>query len=546
MIHSAVYNTSQFCLQYGVKHVVLSPGSRNAPLIISFARNDSIQKWVIPDERTAGFIALGISQVTNSPVALSCTSGSAVLNYSPAVAEAFYREIPLILLSADRPPELIDQRDGQTIRQYKALENHVKGSWNLPVVSTEQEASTYQDCVFEALKLASSLPMGPVHLNIPFREPFYPTSDQKLTFESPSRPSGFHQATKKSRQIKASGKVLILTGQMNGNAEIQEAVDELSSKIPVLAAALSNVKRCIANYDGFLVDQESLRPDLLITCGLSVLSKKTKQWIRKFKPKNHLHIDPAGIAVDTYQTKPDLLEVGITDLLRSLQLSNIDPNYLKSFEALSIVTEEAIDVYYQNNKAFSESRAVYEILKKLPWDSRLHLSNSMPVRYADLFQIPDKVIAYANRGTSGIDGCTSTMIGSALADPQHLHILITGDLAFLYDRNAFFHNHLPSNIRIVVLNNQGGGIFRLIEGPRNLPELETYFETRHQRTAMHICAENKIGYKQIHQQEDLMQELENFFSSTSNHVVLEVFTDPETNQKEFKNLKNFINERISN
>ena len=170
MLHPTIYNTAQICHQLGVEHAVLSPGSRNAPLTISFARHDGIKKFILPDERTAGFVALGIAQEVRKPVVLVCTSGTALLNYAPAIAEAFYRELPLIVLSADRPPELIDQRDGQTIRQYKALDNHVKSSYQLPLVSNASQADAYIHKLIEGVRESRLLPWGPVHLNIPFQE----------------------------------------------------------------------------------------------------------------------------------------------------------------------------------------------------------------------------------------------------------------------------------------------------------------------------------------------------------------------------------------
>ncbi|MDE0470577.1 MAG: thiamine pyrophosphate-binding protein, partial [Ekhidna sp.] len=180
MLHPAVFNISQVCHQLGIRHAVLSPGSRNAPLLISFARNAQIEKYIIPDERAAGFIALGIAQKTKRSVVVACTSGTALLNYAAAVAEAFYREIPLIVLSADRPPELIDQRDGQTIRQFEVLKNHVKKSIQLPVIKEEDNTKRFQKDLISAVRLSQELPRGPVHINIPFEEPFYPTKGQNL------------------------------------------------------------------------------------------------------------------------------------------------------------------------------------------------------------------------------------------------------------------------------------------------------------------------------------------------------------------------------
>ena len=201
--------------------------------------------------------------------------------------------------------------------------------------------------------------------------------------------------------------------------------------------------------------------------------------------------------------------------------------------------------HYLGQAEFSESLAAKVIIESLPQNSNLHLSNSMPVRYADMYGIPEGIQCFSNRGTSGIDGCTSTAIGTALVSDT-LNILVTGDLAFLYDRNAFFHNHNTPNLRVIILNNQGGGIFRLIEGPSGLPELEDYFETRHNRTAEYICAENGLEYRTANNLEMIGESLDKFYEPSSRAKVLEIFTKPETNQKVYKELKNHINERVKN
>ena len=217
MFSHAVFQTSEICRSYGIRYAVFSPGSRNAPLIISFARNNGIKKWIIPDERSAGFIALGMAQKSRKPVVLCCTSGTALLHYGPAVAEAYYREIPLLILSADRPPELIDQRDGQTIRQFGSLKNHVKASCRLPVIENKADEVEYRRRLAKALNRLYQLPAGPVHINVPFKEPLYPCRGQTFSFEKtvPVKPGHHVQShhTPSDPKFFDGKKVLILVGQ---------------------------------------------------------------------------------------------------------------------------------------------------------------------------------------------------------------------------------------------------------------------------------------------------------------------------------------------
>ncbi len=545
MLDPAVFNTAQICHQLGVKHAVMSPGSRNAPLTISFARNTKIEKWIIPDERAAGFIALGIAQETNTPVVLCCTSGTALLNYAPAIAEAYYREIPLVVLSADRPPALIDQRDGQTIRQFEALKNHVKKSVQLPLINSQEESEVYSSKLKDALLLSGSLPIGPVHINIPFAEPFYPEDASSLAYKEVLIP----KEEKPKNQLSDFDttpfqKVLILVGQQSADEELSLEIAQVSDLLPVLKFPLNNLSSGIEQADIFIQNQKELQPDLLITSGLSVLSKKLKLFLRANTPSKHIHLDQAGVEVDTFQSNPELIKASLTQFLKNHSFTHINPNYRNLWVDLSERSKTGL-ASFMNEIVFSESSAAYTILKSIPEHSNLHLSNSMPVRFADMFGVPKRVTCFSNRGTSGIDGCTSTAFGTSLVSKK-LNTLLTGDLAFLYDRNAFFHNYHPSNLRIIILNNQGGGIFRLIDGPSKLEELEAYFETRHNRTAEYICAENDLEYCVANDMKSLNDQLGHFYQPSEKAKVLEVFTDPDTNQHVYKELKNYINERIKN
>lgn len=545
MLSQAAYNTSAICYEMGIRHVVISPGSRNAPLTISFARNQKIEKIIIPDERAAGFIALGIAQETRRPVVVCCTSGTALLNYAPAIAEAYYRQIPLIVLSADRPPSLIDQRDGQTIRQFEALKNHVKSSHQLPIASNGTMEDYQKELISAISGATQTLPHGPVHINVPFDEPFYPTETQRLAFDS-------FQITKKEEttlpipkvDFGNYGNILILIGQQDHNAEISEALAKISSKIPVLRAPLSNIYFGISHYDAFIDDQAELRPDVLITSGLSVLSKKLKSFLRKNKPKLHLHFDPAGVQVDTYQTHPVFIKSNLSEHIETLSTLQVNPLYVNAWKKAEENAQVRIQDYMSKTE-FSEAKASKTILDALPPNSTLHLSNSMPVRYAELFGVAKGHSSYCNRGTSGIDGCTSTALGASLAS-NNLHILMTGDIAFFYDRNAFFHNYKTPNFRVILMNNKGGGIFRLINGPAALPELEDYFETRHNRSAKYLCEENGLEYTSVSNLGSLTQTLSAFYNTSENAKILEIFTEPETNHTVYKGLRNYLYEKDNN
>lgn len=534
----------------GVRHAVMSPGSRNAPLILSFARNEKIKKYIIPDERSAGFVALGIAQHTQEPVVLCCTSGTALLNYAPAISEAYYRQIPLIILSADRPPELIDQRDGQTIRQLGALSNHVKDTVQLPMIEQETDSEAYINTLANACSNAIRLPKGPVHINIPFKEPFYPHDGQQLSFNPSVIFSNDETIVAQQNDnlsdllTKTESKVLVLIGQQYPNASLDAILERLSKKIPVLRFPLNNISSGFEYSDAFINDQEHLRPDVLITAGLSVLSKKLKSFIRRFPPKLHLHFDPANIEVDTYDSNPRLIPRDLVDFLPELEDLPLSKEYYGHWDSLNHRAIQAINEYFKK-LPFSEPSAMRHILNALPQTIQLHLSNSMPVRYADLLGVDLHITTHSNRGTSGIDGCTSTVVGTSLVS-KDLQLLITGDIAFFYDRNAFFHNYSLPNLRIIVMNNEGGGIFRLIPGPSGLPELEDYFETQHNRNAKFICQENGLTYLTAHDYKSLDEALAHFYAPSSSAKILEVFTKPEKNQEVYRGLRQYINEQINN
>lgn len=517
-----IYDIAEICSQLGVGDAILSPGSRCAPLTLAFTRHPKIKCRTISDERSAAFIGIGVAQQQKRPVVLVCTSGSAAFNYAPAVAEAYFQQIPLIVLTADRPPELIDQLDGQTIRQPGIYGKHVKRDYNLPTdLENEQSQWHVLRTVSEAVNLATEFPAGPVHINIPLREPFYPEKDGAITFNNNIRVVSETHATPQlseavlqaiTEQWKSFNRILIVGGQDRITRELHPPLQKIiaEQKIPVAGDVISNlhpVEGVVRHADLFLGQDknglhESLQPDLLVTFGKSIISKNLKLLLRKYKPAAHWHVQPAGYVADTYKsltkvirTEPSAFFNHVADIEFEASFNNQkQENYFHIWQ----IEERKVSRLFRNffpQDTLGEFEFIREMILHLPDNCNLHLANSMAVRYANFTGITNpSVEVFANRGTSGIDGSCSTTVGHCLAGDK-LNILITGDMAFFYDRNAFWHNYEIPNLRVVLVNNHGGGIFRIINGPDKLPELEEYFETR-QRLNARLTAE-EFGFEYL-------------------------------------------------
>lgn len=562
MLLPSILNTAHICAQLGVRTFVLSPGSRSAALTLTLVRHPEIDTKIISDERSAAFIALGMAQQYHYPVGLVCTSGSAAYNYAPAVAEAFFQQIPLLVITADRPPEWIDQLDGQTIRQQGIYGRHVKASYELPVGQTEADVWYAGRIVSEAVHLSQAFPPGPVHLNVPIREPFYPVGneqihfeDTKVIFQTESVPTLTEETISTlQKEWQRYDRKLIVGGQHPYDTSLVEILISLSitQHIPVTADVISNVhsvSNSIQYADVLLSRPEEeechqLRPDLLITYGLSVISKNLKLFLRKYPPAAHWHIQPAGNAADTFQSLTQVIHTSPAIFFRitnSFPLaSQTQADYYQRWQQREQKAGQLIQRLFSTSPTMcvGEFQAVQTILHHLPDFTDLHLANSMTVRYANLVGLSDyhaQVAVFANRGTSGIDGSNSTAVGSALTS-KRLTVLLTGDLAFFYDRNAFWHNYPLHNLRIILLNNHGGGIFRLIDGPSQQPELEEYFETKQILSAENTARDFKMHYQRIDltapgTTAQLTEALPDFYQENTGHAkLLEIVTDTHVNQ----------------
>ena len=552
MIILQVIDIPQICSQLGVRYVVISPGSRSAHITMAFARHPDIQKLVVPDERSAAYIALGLAQACAGIVALVCTSGSATVNYYPAITEAYYQNVPLLVLTADRPAKWIDKNDGQTIRQENLYKNHIKSFYLFPEGKGPEIRMKSRDMMINAINDACKFPQGPVHVNIPIDEPFYPELNEEMVFEELSiaqlkkDQKGPELFSAEDLDLLKGKKVAIVAGQMPGLPHYLEKIAKLSyeKKIPVFADVISNVHSfhgAITFHDSFEdVFEQRLVPEVIITFGKSILSKRLKLALRNMKELIHFHVSLNDFPADTYLSLKKTFHCDPMVFFEQLLHSSIS-NQIDYFENLVILNQKAEEKInrFPQKIGYSEFQVFSLVWNALPDNCTVHLANSMPVRYANIMTNKGGKTIYANRGTSGIDGSTSTAVGHSIHN-KGTHFLLTGDMAFFYDRNALWHSHLPDNLKIVVFNNHGGGIFRLLEGPDRQPELESYFETNQKLTAKNTAIDFEMDYYFCDSEEALMKNLPKFLFESDKKAILEIETLNKANQKVFLQYKSFI------
>jgi len=543
-IHTLVMAAKHF----GVKHVIICPGSRNAPLTISFNRSGLFNCCSIPDERAAGFYALGLALSTGKPVILICTSGSASINFAPALVEAFYLKVPVIAITADRPLSWTDQGNGQTIRQEHLYDNFIRNQFSLI-----SDPETTDDMWYNRRKLSEVFNTaltenpGPVHINVPMAEPLYKTNTY-AELEIPrfhTRIPTIHSLPERAMEelaatLSQTKKAMILVGQMLPAKELNDLLNHFSERenVVILTETTSNVHghRIISTIDRLVmpVKDEALMtdmmPDILLTMGGAVVSKKIKALLRRFQPAAHWHIHPHDKGLDTYQGLTLEIPMEPAAFLAALSgkmTGTPSEGYASLWQNHAEVCAKAHESYI-GQIAYSDFQVYDIVLNELKSHIHLHMANSSPVRYVQLFGSHPDMIYHANRGTSGIDGCTSTAAGWALGDPEQDTVILTGDLAFVYDSNALWNNQLPQNLKIIVVNNQGGGIFRIVDGADKVDELEKYFEAHHDADIQKIGAAFGIPCFQCDSAETLTSALPKFFRQNG-CAILEVKTPQKRN-----------------
>ena len=534
------------CRQFEIETVVISPGSRNAPLTIGFTNHQDFETISIVDERCAAFFALGIAQQRQKPVAIVCTSGSALLNYYPAIAEAYYSQIPLVVISADRPRHLIDIGDGQTIRQENVFQNHILFSANLEEAKVEMNF----DLLTKAFSMLTQV-KGPIHINAPFDEPLYERVDQMKEFhfkvdQQIEMDTVDYDAL--TTQWNSAKRKMILVGVHYPDAELEVLLDKVADdpSVLVLTETTSNLHntRFVHSIDNLifnLTDEEftALQPDILLTFGGLIVSKKIKKFLRDYQPNEHWHVNELR-AFDTYFSLTKHIKIDsktffthFSDKTHYTNGSDYESKWIGLRDHTKLKHAE-----YLKSAQYSDFKVFEKVLASLPENSEVQFSNSSIIRYSQLFPMKKTLTVFCNRGTSGIDGSTSTAIGAAYTSKART-TLITGDLSFLYDSNALWNDHIPKNFRIILINNSGGGIFKIIPGPQTTESLD-YFEAPHQHTAEHLCKMYGFSYETANDITKVEKQLEHFFSDGNSPKLLEIFTPRNKNDKVLKEYINYL------
>ncbi|MEL0456196.1 thiamine pyrophosphate-binding protein [Flavobacteriaceae bacterium SZ-1-7] len=572
----------QLCKLKGIKHIVISPGSRNAPLTLGFTNEDFFKCYSIVDERSAAFFALGIAQKTQTPTAVVCTSGSALLNYYPAVAEAYYSNIPLVVLSADRPKHLVGIGDGQTINQKNVFDNHILYSANLkldlkdeknvpgheelPILKNledkferllglQKDIQTHNEEEINNAINVSINQKGPVHINIPLDEPLYETVEKlsvsPKAIESPQKQTEIEDYQLQScfEDWNSATKKMILVGVNYPDQIEKKWLDELAEddSVIVLTETTSNLHHpsFFPSIDQLIApltdeDKKELQPDILVTFGGLIVSKKIKQLLRRFQPKHHWHIDKK-MAYDTFFCLENHIEATPNQFFEAF-LPKVT-HYVKSAykSKWNDVKQNRLKKHkeYLEQIPFSDFSIFSKVLKSIPSNSILQVGNSSAIRYTQLFKLDKSLEVYCNRGTSGIEGSTSTAIGCSVVSEKPV-VFITGDLSFLYDSNALWNNYIPKNFRMIVVNNQGGGIFRILPGHKNTENFDTYFETTHKHSAKPLCEMYGLNYESASDEETLKSALKSFYQKSNNPKLLEIFTPKNLNDDILLNYFDFI------
>lgn len=483
---------------FGVRHVVTSPGSRNAPLIMAVSRRDAFRVHSVVDERSAAFVGLGMAAATGEPVALICTSGTALLNYAPAVAEAYYRHVPLIVVSADRPEEWIDQNDSQTIRQPGALANIVKASAVVPGELLDDDAVWMANRQLnDMLHTALCAPCGPVHVNVPLSMPLTseaPFDDVPLFSKIELIGPDSRVSTELARRMaaEASGRrVLVVASQCMPDDKVNKAMATLAAlpDVAVLAEGVANISVpgvipvCDSLFSGIDEEDESrFAPDLLICFGGAPVSDGLKRFLRRTHPQECWRVGIDSCTIDTYRSITRRIDIEPRDFFPRFSASMkflVGKNSRKGSFAheWAFLRQENIQYGLEQKLPWCGYAAVKEIISTMApvaskWD--LQLGNGMSVRYALAADAGAFHRIDSNRGVSGIDGSVSTAVGASVLSKLPT-LLIVGDMSMQYDIGALASTLISPSLAIVVMSNGGGGIFDYVATTRSLPELSKYF-----------------------------------------------------------------------
>ena len=498
-------------VKHGIRHAVVCPGSRNSPIVHNLNECPGIQCYPVTDERSAGFYALGMAQAVHGPVVVCVTSGTALLNLAPAVAEAYYQHIPLVVISADRPPQWIDQLDGQTLPQPDALGRFVRKAVSLPEPNDDEERWYCNRLVNEALLERHA----PVHINVPISEPLFGFTTEVLPDERKIErvEAGMSDLTQNHivRMFLMSKRPMLICGQpMNPN--LDEAVS-------------------------LVADDERYVPDLVLYIGGSIVSKRVKRFLRK--AKETWAVNWTGEVNDTFMNLTRVFQgngVEVADLVR-FHLEQQPHPFVQLWDDLLCRVRQQVEDY---QPAYSQVASVkcfeQKLSSLLPSPSTLHqvhYANSTAIRLANIFA---KHPVFCNRGVNGIEGSLSTAAGMSVVTDERVYCVI-GDLSFFYDQNALWNQNLRGNFRILLLNNGKGGIFNMLKGLEQSPYRDKFVAAQHTTTAEGICQQNGVVYRKAEDMEQMQQGIDWLLQTESEHpLLLEVLTDDAADKRTFNDI----------
>lgn len=533
-------------LEYGVSDAVVCPGSRNAPIVHNLSVCEAIRCRPVTDERSAAFYALGLALATRRPTVVCVTSGSALLNVMPAVAEAAYQHVPLVVISADRPQQWIDQLDGQTIPQSDALGRFVRKAVQLPEPHNDEERWLCRRLVNEAMHLATCRQGAPVHINVPISEPLFEFDTEQLP--QLSRFNNIKRAVIKDASMdmpdafNEAKRPMIVIGQLAHGTISHETIRSLSEKYVVMSEPLSNPSYMTIHFDEairYIVsdnssinddedDKTAYYPDYVIYVGDTLVSKPARRFLRNAKAPSCLITPDAADIHDPLMTLTDIVECD-TDSINTLLASLCDApdtdercRFHDRWQSFLDAYAAHADAYAPEYSQMATVKYFEEQLADLDIDICVHYANSSAVRLACIYA---QHYVWCNRGVNGIEGSLSTAAGFSLAT-HDMTVCVIGDLSFFYDQNALWNSNLRGNLRIILLNNRGGGIFRQLPGLSDSPAADDLVMASHENTAQGICTQNDIGYMSAKNMDEMQIGIVTLLTRESERpMLLEVFTD---------------------
>ncbi len=548
-----ITDLAEILFAHGVEDVVISPGSRNAPLIRAFYKRFGKKCRSLVDERSAAYFALGQSLITQKPTVLISTSGTAILNYAPAIAEAFYQQVPLLVLTADRPAEWIGQQDNQAMQQENIYQNYIKASYSLPVESSNaDDLWMAHRTVNEAFYKTTSGNSGPVHINIPLHEPLYenlpePTKDiPVLLKEKPESILPENSLLRKDWQKSAS--IMLVCGQLSPDKNLKKSVQKLAadSRVVVVAEPLANLDNdvVLANPEVTLNSKiqypEKAIPELVIYFGGQVVSKKIKVFLRELKNTKFWFISPGEQLIDTFQNVSGHVQAEPFSVLKSLNAQSTGTDSVfKKFWKTEKQNAAVLIEKYNKEIAYSDLKVFKQLSDTLPDDAIFFAGNSSIVRYLLYFNQKQRTY-YSNRGVSGIDGCLSSAAGLASKTKEPVFVVV-GDLAFTYDSNALWNRGLPKNLKIILVNNEGGGIFHLLKGPSQNEAFLPLVNAHHPVDFEKLSEAFGLNYNLCESENELNSAIQNSCKNSEKVEVLEIRTPNNGEPQITKDFFKFLN-----